>query len=308
MSTYTGGTIVNVGTLKAGRNTTAFGTQQGVLTVNTGGTVDLNGFGEQIGFLTGTGGTVINNGGGISTVNIFGTTGSGNYSGVIADNTSGSGTIKVNKSGAAAQTFSGLNTYTGSTTVTGGTLTAGIAQVGASGAFGNNSAVVMGANGILNLASFNESIGSLTGSSSGNVTLGTATLTVGGDNTSPAAYAGIISGTGGSLTKVGTTGTLTLSGTNTYTGNTTVNAGTLTISGAGSIYSGIGSGTVTVTVASGAQILLSGTANNVLGFDRNHQQHRWVGADFPQHRHAEQRDPERYRLDRRQRSIRHLFR
>ena len=40
------------------------------------------------------------------------------------------------------------------------------------------------------------------------MTLGTATLTVGGDNTSPAAYAGAISGSGG-VTKIGT-GTLAL--------------------------------------------------------------------------------------------------
>ncbi len=277
VNTYTGGTTVNAGILQAGKATNAFGNNQGALTVNTGGTVDYNGKGEQIGYLTGTGGTVVNNISGIaSTLNLFGNTGSGNYFGVIADNTSGTGTILLNKSGAATQTFSGLNTYTGSTSVAGtalvtGTLAAGIAQSGASGAFGNNSAVTMGTNGILNLANFNESIGSLTGSATtGSVTLGTATLTVGGNNTSPATYAGIISGTGGSLTKVGGTGTLDLSGVNTYTGNTTVSAGTLTISGAGSIYSTIGAGAATVTVATVAQILLSGAAtDNALGFGTN---------------------------------------
>jgi len=81
------------------------------------------------------------------------------------------------------------------------------------------------------------SIGSLAGggATGGNVTLlGGANLTVGGDNTSPAAYAGIISGAGG-LTKTGS-GTLTLTGVNTYAGLTTVSAGTLggtgTIAGA----------------------------------------------------------------------------
>jgi len=50
------------------------------------------------------------------------------------------------------------------------------------------------------------------------VTLGGATLSVGGDNTSPAAYAGVIAGAG-ALTKIGT-GTLTLSGDNSYAGLT----------------------------------------------------------------------------------------
>ncbi|MFI5356066.1 MAG: beta strand repeat-containing protein, partial [Opitutales bacterium] len=50
---------------------------------------------------------------------------------------------------------------------------------------------------------------------------------VGGDNTSPGAYAGVISGTG-NLLKTGA-GALTLSGTNTYTGTTTVSQGTVQV-------------------------------------------------------------------------------
>jgi hypothetical protein len=52
---------------------------------------------------------------------------------------------------------------------------------------------------------------------------------------------------------------------NTYTGNTIVSAGVLSFSGAGVIYNG-GSNTATVSVAPGAQIVASGTTNNVLGF------------------------------------------
>ena len=58
----------------------------------------------------------------------------------------------------------------------------------------------------------------------GNATLGAATLTAGGDNSSTT-FSGMISGTG-ALSKSGS-GTLTLSGTNNYTGGTTVSAGTL---------------------------------------------------------------------------------
>ena len=66
--------------------------------------------------------------------------------------------------------------------------------------------------------------------------LGANTLTVGGNNTSTI-VPGVISdgngenaGTGASLVKTGT-GTLTLAGTNAYTGNTTVNQGALVVTG-----------------------------------------------------------------------------
>jgi fibronectin-binding autotransporter adhesin len=126
--------------------------------------------------------------------------------------------------------FTGANNYTGGTTVNAGTLAAGVASVpNVSGAFGNNSAVSMGnvAGAILDLAGFNTQIGSLTGggTTGGNVTLGAATLTTGGNNTSPVAYAGVISGTG-ALTKIGT-GNQILTGANSFTGDVTVNGGVL---------------------------------------------------------------------------------
>ena len=65
-------------------------------------------------------------------------------------------------------------------------------------------------------------IGSLDGS--GNVILGSNTLSVGSNNLSTT-YAGVIQGAG-ALTKLGT-GLLTLSGANTYSGGTTITAGAL---------------------------------------------------------------------------------
>ncbi len=171
--------------------------------------------------------------------------------------------------------LNGQNTYTGPTFVTAGILQAGVGQTvdgkGAfvSGAFGLNSAVTMSTTGTLDLNDQNEEIGSLTGTG-GVVNLRSGNLTVGGDYTSPGAYAGDIIGTGG-ITKTGT-GTLYLSSsTSTYSGGTTFkdninattgtdvdgNAGTIELGsstqfsgsfGSGNITSGpLGTGALTVT-------------------------------------------------------------
>ncbi|MGJ7603193.1 autotransporter-associated beta strand repeat-containing protein [Variovorax sp. LT1R20] len=95
------------------------------------------------------------------------------------------------------------------------------------------------------------SIGSLSGA--GELVLGSAALTLGGlggDNT----LSGTVSGTGGSIVKVGS-GMLTLTGANTYTGGTQVAAGTLSVNNK----SGSATGTGTVQVQSGATLVGSGT-------------------------------------------------
>lgn len=78
----------------------------------------------------------------------------------------------------------------------------------------------------LDLNSNSQQIGSLAGVAGSSVTLGSATLTTGANNTSTS-YAGVVSGTGG-ITKIGT-GTQTLTGANTYTGVTTVKGGVLSL-------------------------------------------------------------------------------
>ena len=148
----------------------------------------------------------------------------------LAASLSGSGGLT--KIGAGTLTLSGTSGYTGTTNVNAGTL-----QAGATNAFAASSAFTVASGATLNLASFNQTIGSLAGA--GSVILGSATLTAGGDNTSTT-FAGGISGAGG-LIKTGN-GTLELAGTNTYTGGTTINGfGPLQLGDSGTTGSIVGS-------------------------------------------------------------------
>jgi autotransporter-associated beta strand protein len=143
---------------------------------------------------------------------VFNQTTTGTYSDVI----SGSGTLT--KSGSGMVTLTGVNTYSGTTTVSAGTLTIG----NSSSNINDSSAVTVSSGATFDLDNFDETIGSLAGA--GSVDLSSGALTAGGDNSSTT-FSGIMSETG-SLTKSGS-GTFTLSGANTYSGGTTVNAGTL---------------------------------------------------------------------------------
>ncbi|WP_164985750.1 autotransporter-associated beta strand repeat-containing protein [Bosea sp. Tri-44] len=86
----------------------------------------------------------------------------------------------------------------------------------------------------------------------GDVHLTTAGTGVQFDQSTAATLGNVVTGAG-SLTKLGADG-LTLSGANTYTGVTTVSAGTLTVSNG----SGLGGGAGGTTVASGATLALTG--------------------------------------------------
>ena len=139
------------------------------------------------------------------------------------------------------------NSYTGATTVNG---TARV-RFDANGAVPTGSALTINGSALFQTSS---TIGSLAGP--GNVFMnGNNTLTVGGDNTSTT-FSGVYQDSGGAAALVKTgTGTLTLSGVNTYTGATTVNAGTLAVNG--SIVS-------PVTVSSGGTLSGTGTISNVV--------------------------------------------
>jgi autotransporter-associated beta strand protein len=137
-------------------------------------------------------------------------------------------TTGFTKDGLGTVVLSGSNTYTGATTVTAGTLKAGSLT-----GFSPNSRIEVATLGVLDLGGFSNSIGSLSdggtvGGSVQNSTPSAATLTMGGDK-SDAKFAGLIlDGFGAplSITKLGA-GRQTFAHANTYTGDTTLSAGSL---------------------------------------------------------------------------------
>ncbi|CCD96611.1 Outer membrane autotransporter (modular protein) [Bradyrhizobium sp. ORS 375] len=216
-NTYTGATVIDGGTLRAGA-AGAFAPLSSV-EVDNGGTLDLNGFNQTIASLTGGGAILL----GAGTLTSGGDNSSTSYTGTI----SGSGGFT--KVGTGTMRFDGLTSYTGATTISAGTL-----QAGASGVLASASAFMIASGATLDLNGFNQSIGSLAGN--GNVLLGAATLTAGGNNGSTT-FAGTISGSGG-FTKSGT-GRMTLTGTSNYTGATIINGGVLDVAGAITNTSGV---------------------------------------------------------------------
>ncbi|HUH23428.1 MAG TPA: autotransporter-associated beta strand repeat-containing protein, partial [Brevundimonas sp.] len=163
-----------------------------------------------------------------------GYTGVNTLSGVIA----GNGALV--SSGSGTWVLSGANTRTGAILVDGGTLRAGIAS-----AFGTTTGVSVNG-GTLDLNGFDLTATTLAGTG-GVVQLGNATLSLG--STASTTFAGSIAGSGG-LTKVGA-GTLTLTGANTYSGDTTLNGGGLTLdfSAAGAPINNILSADTTLNLA-----------------------------------------------------------
>lgn len=166
----------------------------------------------------------------------------------------------LTKQGAGTLTLSSANNFSGATTVAAGTLnvTGSLASTvvnvdagaklqvdGAS--LVNSSAVTLNGSGNLTLSG-NETIGSLAGAGSSAVTMGANSLTTGGNNSS-SSFSGTISGNG-ALNKWGS-GTFTLTGTNTYSGATNIQAGALLVNGNNN-------GTGAVTAQSGTTLGGSG--------------------------------------------------
>ncbi len=178
------------------------------------------------------------------------------------------------KTGIGVLTLTGLDTHSGVTQISGGTLRGGGDNV-----FSANSLVNIATGARLDLGGFSQSIGGLVGSgiveNSGSATFRSLTLNVSGAST----FAGVIQNGAGSsgLIKTGA-GTQTLSGVNTYTNDTDVNAGTLALAGTGSIasyvfvantarfdisgISGASTSVRDVEISLGGQIILGGKTLN----------------------------------------------
>lgn len=247
-NTYTGDTAIAAGTLQLGSATALSGSSDVVVT----GTLDLDGNSNTIGSLAGTG-TVTNSAATAATLGTNKDSASTTFSGVIAD---GAGSVSLAKLGSGTLVLSGSNTYSGSTTVTTGTL-----AYGAVSALPSTTDVTVTGTAKLDLAGYSVTIGSLAGTGGVEDSGAAATLTTNGDNASTT-FSGVAADLSGplSLVKAGS-GTLTLSGTNTYTGTTTVRSGTLQFGKANALSSSDVIANAALDVAGYAETLasLSGT-------------------------------------------------
>ena len=233
INTYTGGTVVNVGTLALGAGSNRLAAT-GAVTIN-GGTFNLGTFSHTVGAVAINGGTVTN---GTLSGSSYAVTG-----GTIAAILAGSGSA-LTKSGSGTATLSGVNTYTGGTAINGGVL-----SVSSRNNFANR------------LLSFDGGTLEATANISGFTSVNNTTLNAGGGTIRVGN--GVIADWGsakltgtGALTKEGA-GTLVIASgavANDYSGGTFLNEGVLSISKA----TALGTSTSTVTFNGG---ILESTAS-----------------------------------------------
>ena len=280
ISTYTGTTAVNNGTLKLGANSagptnSVLGTTGGITTVHSGGALDFNGFTLDIAEGITINGRGVNDGGAF-----IGS--SGTFSGTVAQatdsriaNASGTMTITGAVSGAFALYIGGAGNITlssvlpavalsvtkqgaGTLTVTGANLYTGYTRVDAGTFAYADTTTLVGTNLIMNGGTFNSGANA--------DTIGTVTL-VGGTITNSAALTGtsytLESGTisgiiaGAIAVTKNTNNTVIWTGVNTISSTTTINAGTLIISESGSATA------TTITVNLGGTLTLDNSTTAV---------------------------------------------
>ncbi len=217
INSYSGGTVVNNGTLALGANNAIPSTGAGDVAVISPAVLDLSGFSDVINALTGSGKVDVQNGG-TSVLTVGNNNNGGTFTGTI-NNTSG--TLALVKEGNGSEILTSSNSYVGATTLNHGTLVAGDEH-----ALGTGSDLSVN-NGTLDMKT-NLFVNSLAGSGgviANNSTTTTNTLVIQGATTT--IYAGSIangSGGGGVAVKV-LGGSLRLNSGTTYTGGTIVGSG-----------------------------------------------------------------------------------
>ena len=213
LSNYAAQTLLSGGVLQAGAANVL--SPNSVMRI-TGGTLDLGGFDQTVAGLTGAAGTVQSTG--AATLTIDGT-GTRSYGGFVT------GAIAIVKSGSGTQTFSGNNDYSGGTTINAGTLR-----------FVNDTSLGTGA---ITVAGDSTLGAAVAGRTLANAIVLNADLTVDG----AATLAGVISGGPGNRLIKDTTGSLSLTGVNTFSGGVLQTRGALYIGND----SALGTGTFTTT-------------------------------------------------------------
>jgi fibronectin-binding autotransporter adhesin len=251
-STFTGNVTVNSSTSgihRIGVNN-AIPTTAGVTFGSTAGSIDLNGFNQQLAYLaSGASGGIFNSAGGLATLTIDGTT-STTYARAIG--TTGSATIALVKAGSSTLTLSGSSAFSGGTTINGGVI-----SVASDSSLGASSGSINFAGGTLaTTETFTLSaarIVTVSGTSGWDVAA-TKTVTFNGD------FAG-----SGRLNKGGL-GQLTLGGTSAgYTGTFAINAGTVELTNADALDNAIilqTGGTLILAPSSGTDVPLPGLQGN----------------------------------------------
>jgi autotransporter-associated beta strand protein len=185
--------------------------------------------------------------------------------GLLVFNRSGSVTMssKITGSGSVTQQGSGIvtlsntnNSWSGGTTISAGTL-----ALGASNVLPTTGAINVSA-GTLSMGSNSDAVGPVTLSASGSIT-GTGTLTASSYDVQSGSISAKLGGASAALTKT-TSGTVTLSGANTYGGGTTINGGTLSVSTDANLGAALGAVSI-----DGATLAVTGSSTSARPFTLN---------------------------------------
>ena len=234
LNTYTGRTTVS-GTLRLG---VADALPFSSAVTMSGGTLDLNGFGERLAGLQGSSGSILI---GEATLELAGT---GSYSGAISGGANG----KLVKSGSGTQALTGQLSYGGGTEVSAGTLGVGNLP---------NAGSVLVRGGTLALSGFATDVVGAVTLQNGQIA-GTGRLQA----TSYDLQNGMVSAALDGAAPVHKTGsgTVTLSGQNGYAGGTFVSGGTLALGATNTLLPG-----GDLTISGGARLSRGGGTTNFVG-------------------------------------------